>query len=809
MRNILLILFVFYTIIVSAQVERKTANAVKTESSPLIDGILDEAVWSAARTVSDFSQYLPLNGYPPSFATEVKILYDDQAIYVGAQMLDPYPDSIPMQLGNRDDENMNVDYFGVEFDTYNNQLDAFSFIVTAAGVQIDFRESDETYDGVWISEARRNSKGWVAEMKIPYSALRFPRVPQQVWGFQILRSIRRYRESDFWSLEKLGAENSLFYWGELRNIENIEPPVRLSLSPYLAVAAEHYPNESGKDVSTSFSGGMDLKYGLNESFTVDMTLLPDFSQVQSDNKVKNLTAFETIYSEQRPFFKEAVDLFAKGDLFYSRRIGKTPENFYSVQGMLKEGEKITKNPVQQSLLNATKLSGRSKGGLAIGLLNAITANTYAIAEDTAGNKRKILTDPASNYNMLVLDQALKNNSEIYLSNTNLVRGKGYDDANVTASGIKLNDRTNTYVIDINGAVSQNYLKKDTLKNEYPVKIGYKYQVGIGKTNGNFLFTILRGGLNPDYNANGMGVTLYSNYNLNYASFSYNIYKPWWKLRDLHNTLTLQNENNFTTGKVQKANLKLNSFCTTLKYLSIWVNTDFNFLETFNYYEPRIAGRYFLDPKSAAIELGISSDYRRTFALDATFNRSQANRDNTKGIGVTLHPIVRVNDHFIFDYIFTYDQVLEQVGYADIIKGEGVILFGKRDVFTVVNTLSGKYLFRNNLSLNLVTRHYWEKGLYSSFYSLLDEGGLLAIPEYTGNHDFNFNAFSVDMVFTWIFAPGSSINIVWKNSIDKDDKVAVNNFFSNLRNTFESPQRNILSLKILYYLDYQQLQRKHR
>jgi hypothetical protein len=809
MRNLVFVLFTFYSLIVCAQVERKVAYAVKTESAPIIDGTLDDPEWSRAKAIADFSQNLPLFGRTPSFKSEVRILYDDQAIYIGAFMSDPHPDSIPMQLGNRDDENMNVDYFGVEFDTYNNQLDAFTFIVTAAGVQIDSRESDETFDGVWMSAAKRNSLGWNAEMKIPYSAIRFPNIPNQNWGLQIIRYIRRYRETDFWSPEQLGADNDLVYWGELHSIENIKPPVRLSVTPYLALAAEHFPDPSGKDISTSFSGGMDLKYGLNESFTVDMTLLPDFSQVQSDNKVKNLTAFETVYSEQRPFFKEAVDLFQKGDLFYSRRIGKIPENFDKVEGMLEEGEKLTKNPVQQRLLNATKLSGRTNKGLAIGILNAVTANTYATLQNSSGIKRKVLTDPASNYNMLVLAQALKNNSEIYISNSNLIRSKGYDDANVTAAGIELNDHTNTYVLNINGAVSQNYLKKDTLNNEYPVKVGYKYFAGIGKTNGNFQFTIVKGALNPDYNANGMGITLYNNYNLNYASLSYNVYKPWWLLRDIHNTVTLQNENNFTTHKVQTASLEINSYCTSMKYLSMWINAGFNFLETYNYYEPRKENRYYRDPKLSSYLIGISSDYRKTFALDATLNVAYGKRDNTKETGGALHPIIRVNDHFIFEYVFNYNQVLNQIGHADLITDSGMIIFGKRDVYTIINTLTGKYLFRNNLSLNLVARHYWEKGLYSEYYNLLENGYLRSDPSYTGNKDFNFNAFTIDMVFAWLFAPGSSINVVWKNSIDTDDAQAANRFFTNLKNTLDSPQRNVLSFKILYYLDYQQLKRKHQ
>jgi hypothetical protein len=805
------LVIIFFTIIVfsvNAQVDRKKSIATKCDIPPRIDGILDDPSWAKADPIKDFTQFLPLYGIKPSFPTEVRILYDNYAIYIGAKMTDLYPDSIPMQLGNRDDENMNADYFEIQFDTYDNQLDAYSFMLSVAGVQGDSRKTDDTYDGVWLSESKVVEDGWIAEMKIPYSALRFPKTAVQNWGLQITRSFRRNREFNQWSLEKQGANNKLVHWGALTNISDIEPPVRLSLTPYFAMAAEHYPNDQGKDISTSFGGGMDLKFGINESFTVDMTLLPDFSQVQSDNKIKNLTAFETIYDEQRPFFNEAIDLFEKGDIFYSRRIGRAPLNFLHDSSQLMDGERIIKNPVQQRLINATKLSGRTNSGLAIGLLNAVTANTYAIVEDQGEQQRKILTDPASNYNMIVLAQAMKNNSEFYVSNTNLTRAKGYRDANVTAAGILLNDKSNTYGLNINGGVSQIFTSTETNKNEH--EVGYKFFTGIGKYNGNFLFNIVKGMMNDTYDANDMGVNWYNNYHLNYASVSYNIYQPWWILRDLRNSLIIQNENNFTTSKVQTASINLKSYGSTMKYLTIWVNASYDFLTTYDYYEPRVVGRYYRKPPSISGNLGFSSDYRKPIALDVTFEATNTAINHTFQRALSIHPIFRINNHFIFNYSFTSDHTNNQVGYAHHFSSQGAdsIIFGKRDITTIINALSGKYLFRNNLSINLNTRHYWSKGVYKSFYILNSEGNTTEAPSYSGKHDFNFNVFTVDMIFSWVFAPGSSLNIVWKNAINPpDSNIPVPDFFTNLRTTFNSPQSNTLSFKVLYYLDYQQLKKK--
>lgn len=417
----------------------KMAFANRTVTPPSIDGILNDPCWENAYLITDFVQYDPEYGEPASQETQVYIVYDDEAIYVGALLFDTAPDSILTQLGNRDDGGLNADWFGVEFDTYYNQLDAYSFKVTASGVQIDRRYRDYTYDAVWKSATRLTDEGWIVEMKIPYSAIRFPKEAEQTWGLQVIRSIRRNRETSMWSVGVKGAANQLVHWGTLNGMTNIKPPLRLSLTPYFAIAGQHDQRieDKANQYSYSFGGGADIKYGINESFTLDMTLFPDFSQVKSDDKVKNLSAFETVYAEQRPFFKEAVDLFRKGGLFYSRRVGGTPMHFYSVPDLMDSTEKIVANPAQAKLLNAIKVSGRNKHGLAIGFLNAFTNNTYATVEDDEGNQREILTDPFTNYNIIVLDQALKNNSSVYLINTSVIRTKMYDNANVTGSGFNL------------------------------------------------------------------------------------------------------------------------------------------------------------------------------------------------------------------------------------------------------------------------------------------------------------------------------------------------------------------------------------
>jgi len=781
--------------------KRKTTQVKKISLAPKINGMADDSIWSSIHPITDFRQYQPQYDAPPSFRTEVKIAYDDYAVYVLAHMYDPNPDSILRQLGLRDEENLNADMFSIEFDTYNNQLDAYSFRVTASGVQLDARESDETYDAVWESKTRITSDGWIAEIKIPYSAIRFARTNPQVWGLEISRSIRRYRESDQWSLELQEAKNDLPYWGILEGIENIEPPIRLSATPYVLLQAEHFPTDTpGNDISTSFGGGMDLKYGLNEGFTLDMSLLPDFSQVQSDNKVKNLTAFETVYEEQRPFFKEAVDLFMKGDIFYSRRIGKTPALFYNVEDNLIEGENILKNPVQQQLVNATKISGRNKKGLAIGLLNAITNNTYAIAKNDHGEKRKILTDPLTNYNLLVIDQALKNNSNFYITNTNVLRNNNSRDANVTAAGITLNDKSNTYRFSLTGGMSQVFIPGLTAEDKSTNKTGYKYGINILKTNGKFQWSVARATMDKKFDANDMGLTKFNNYNNNTASVSYNLYEPFWVLRNMTNTVQLVNQNNYTTHKPETARIKYSTRITSLKYISFWAEAGYFFAETYDYYEPRTTGAYYKKPKGSWGFIGFSTDYRKKLALDCQATTYMLTRDDSKGYSWEFSPIVRLNNHFTFKFSIEFEKELNNFGFAG--RQGNAIIFGKRDINTYENSISGKYLFNNNISLSLSARHYSAQGNYANFYSLQTNGYLQPNSSYTQNHNFTYNAFNVDMVFTWIFAPGSSLNIVWKNEIANESAQFKGNYYHSFDDTFREPQLNNISLKILYFIDYQ-------
>jgi hypothetical protein len=802
-------LTLFCLTVASQNIQIQRAYASQTHNKPSIDGMLTDSAWSQAGSIIGFRQYIPAYAVKESFTTEVKILYDNEALYIAARMFDPNPDSILHQLGNRDEENLNADYFTIGLDTYDNQLDGYTFTVYASGVQADSRELDETYDAVWESAVMIEDNGWTAELKIPYSAIRFPAVVTQNWRMQLMRNIRRYRELDQWALTVKEAPNELVYWGELKGIEKVEPVIRLSLTPYLSATYENYPLniEDKDDNSYLFTGGMDLKYGLNESFTLDMSLLPDFSQVQSDNQIKNLSAFETVYEEQRPFFKEAVDLFEKDDLFYSRRIGRIPLEFDKIEAQLLPGEKIKKNPASAKLLNATKLSGRNKHGLAIGLFNAITDNTYAIIEDSTGRERKTLTDPRSNYNIIVFDQALPHNSSLYLINTNVIRDKMYRNANVTGSGLSWYNHSNTFKLDVSGAASQIYNKTESNHTDDAI-LGFKYNLLLGKVKGKYQANIYSNGMDDQYSANDLGLTLHNNILQHGITLSKQQFEPVGISRESGIKLNYELEQHYSTGKTTEATVTLNCYSTLLNYLSLWNTISIGTTGGYDFYEPRSPGRYYLKPVYHGVEQGFSSDYRKPFALDGNITYYYSDRDDFDLYELLLTPLVRVNNHLFFTYSFRWLNFKNDLGYAGV-NEENTIVFGNRDVTEVENTFSGRYMFINNLSLNIRVRHYWSKGIYDRYFGLNQDGSVSEGVHFDKNSNFNFNAFTIDLVFWWEFAPGSRLNLIWKNSITKDESYIEHDFWRNFKGTWESPQDNSLTLKLLYYLDYQYLKRFKR
>ncbi|WP_180336382.1 DUF5916 domain-containing protein [Pontibacter ramchanderi] len=801
----------------------KHLKALRITEPIKIDGALNEEIWQQADIATDFIQNRPNPGPKEVHPTHVRILYDDDFIYVGAVMHDVSPDSIFRQLGRRDDLG-NTDFFGVFFDTYNDQINGFGFFVTPAGVQLDARYSsngeDFTWNAVWESSARIESNSWVAEMRIPYSALRFSSKPEQLWGLNFMRNRQSTRQGFFWNHVDPAINGFVNQWGRLTGIKNVEAPLRLSLTPYVSGYVEKYPVRNG-DGSTryednfNFSGGMDVKYGINDAFTLDMTLIPDFSQVQSDNQVLNLSPFEVQFNEYRPFFMEGTELFNKGGFLYSRRIGGMPINYLDEREEHKQGNTIIENPRETKMLNGTKISGRTQSGLGIGLFNAVVGKQFATLEDSEGNRFQKETQPLTNYNILVLDQSLKNNSYVTLVNTNVLRAGSTYDANLTGMLFRVANKGNRYAMEGSAALSQKYYPGDA-------QLGHMYSVGGGKVSGNFQYRFTHSMKSDTYDPNDMGINFIRNTVDEDLNLRYNIYQPFWKLLNMNTQLGAQYSRRYKPDDFQNFVIYGRVSGTFRNFLSMGTFFNLEPVVTYDFFEPRVNGRYYAFPVNHSIGTWISSDYRKKLALDVELNYRTFDEHDRQSFSYSIAPRYRVNDKLMFVYRYNRNIRLDDMGYAnhftrttDAGRSHDII-FGLRDVNTVSNELTSSYIFNNRMSLSLRARHYWSKAEYNRFFRLGDKGELLTDAYPNGgyfadgelpNHNINFNTFNIDMIYSWWFAPGSEISLMWKNAILESQGDIVPRYHENFTRTITGPQTNSLSLRILYFIDYQVLKKQ--
>lgn len=781
-----------------AQQPKQMHDAARVIQAPKIDGELGDSCWNVA-AVSGFIQQSPEPGKLSRQRSEVRMVYDDQAVYVAAWLYDTSPDSILHQLGARDESDINTDHFSVLFDTYYDQRNAFYFSVSAAGVQTDgrydFDKLDVSWNAVWFSRVKIHDWGWAVEMKIPYAALRFPKKEEQSWGVNFQRYIRRYRESSNWNTVNPTLQGVVNQSGIVSGMRRIEAPLRLSFMPYVSGYLENYQAAN----AYSFNGGMDVKYGINESFTLDLTLVPDFGQTQSDNLVLNLSPFEVKYDERRYFFTEGTELFNKNDLFYSRRIGAVPAGYNTVEAQLDSHEVIVKNPSVTRLYNAAKLSGRTKKKLGVGLFNAVTAPAYAeISDSLSGESRQLLTEPLANYNVLVIDRGLKNNSFVSFVNTNVIRNGSRRDANVSGVQFKLANPRNTYAVE--GYADGSLLWKDGAADPVP---GFRYYLRAARTKGNYTCDVKHRLVSDTFDPNDIGYQDRNNSMSITFDQNYDIYKPFWKINRWHNDVGIDYFLLYHPRHYTFFNIDGRHIVTFRSFHTIGLNWLAQPVVNYDYFETRVPGRFYLYPRNFEGGGFISSDYRRVFALDLSGSyRWFAERSRTI-VKYVVSPRWRVNDRLMMIFRNENEIKKDNVGFAALVSDS--VIFGLRNINTVTNTLTVKYIFSSTMSLSFRARHYWSAADYRMYF-VVEENGELSVYNYSGNKDINYNAFNIDMVYTWQFLPGSELSAVWKNSIYTSDPTVQPGYFEDVQYTFAAPQSNGFSVKLIWYLDYQGLRK---
>lgn len=787
----------FFLIFFSFEIysQKKTLQAKSTSENITIDGKMNERIWESAAIASDFIMFEPDNGKPISTdkKTEVKVLYDNDAIYISALLYDNEPDKIQREVTNRDVFGVS-DHFSVYINGFNDGQQDFRFFVSAAGVQMDCLATEDyedfTWDAIWDSEVTITEFGWAVEMKIPYAALRFSKADKQIWGLNFMREIKRDVQKYTWNRidTKIGA--IIPQAGILEGIESIQTPTRLFLIPYTSA----YYQESDIGSDRTFKAGLDLKYGINDSFTLDAILVPDFGQTKFDNAILNLLPFEQRFEENRPFFTEGTDLFSKGSLFYSRRIGGAP----STEPTITEQEEITNYPSTVNLINAIKISGRTEKGLGIGFLNAVTEKTKAtIMNTTNGQVRKEVIEPLTNYNMFVLDQRFNQNSSITFVNANTTRNGEFRDANVSALLFDLNTKANTY--NLYGDFKYNTI--NTIQ-DYD---GFKTEIGMEKTSGKYRYGFSGKYVSENYDVNDLGINFYSNYHNGYAHGSYRIVNP----TKVFNTFRINEYVNFEVDNTSKK-LQTGAFGTEIKATTLDNDTlelllEFSPLETFDFYEPREYGKYVFVPEKIITILNFTSNDNHPFTIIVQPAFTKYNEKGRNSYGFYLGPKYRFNDKFSLAYAAEYTKMNNDRGWVDF-DNSGVV-FAERNREILQNDLIGKYSLNNKMTINLTARYYWSYSKNHDFFTLQNSGYLTPNTSYTLNKDRNFNSWNFDLSYSWWFAPGSEISILYRSYGLERASVVEKDLSKNIKNIFNSDLTNVFSISIRYFIDYNSVKNK--
>lgn len=792
---------IFFTSIFVFSQETKEINAIRIDTPPKIDGLLNDPVWENLEPYGNFYMFDP--GYETkereTHTTQVKMAYDDKAIYFAAYIYDNEPDKILRQFSQRDNVNVQADKFSIALNTYNDGINETRFFVTSAGTIGDARsiggeDDDFSYNVVFESNISFDEKGWYAEFKIPYNALRFPEVNIQDWSINFYREIRHLNETYVWNHVDRSVGEITQYNGLVKGVENIKPPLRLTLYPF----AQGEVKTVDGDTDANFTAGMDIKYGISDSFTLDATLIPDFGQTAFDDVRLNLGPFEQQFDENRQFFIEGTELFTKGNLFYSRRIGGDPT--LNPDDELLENEEVVDDPDNEKvgLLNAIKVSGRTKGNLGVGFFNAVTKKTEATIRDTInGSTRNVVTEPLANYNIFVLDQQFNQNSSVTLINTNVTRNGDFRDANVTGLLYDVSTKSNSYNID--GGVRMSHINDEN--NTSGVNI---YNI-ISKTKGNFRWEAAHFFSNKGYDNNDLGIQRRNNFNNVRGEISYQIFEPTKLFNRYRIRLWAAHRRLYKPSVQSRNSIGFNGFFSTKNRFAFGTGIRYDTKDN-NYFEPRVDGKFVVFDPNMGGNVWVSSDYRKKFAYDIRFGHRQwlneSFDENRYHFFLRLSPRYRFSDKFLVILQTEFLNQYDQFGYVDDIDDD--VYFGLRDIRRIENSLNASYNFDPYKAINIRFRNFWSTANYKKnvFYSLNDDGSRSLTNYDISENDpnTNFNIWNIDMSFRWRFAPGSEAILLYRNQMFNEDELSDLGYSDSLNNLFEEPSEHTISLKIIYFLD---------
>lgn len=809
----------------------KHITAVRVSSAPTIDGRLTENQWTLAEPVSEFQQYDPVEGADPTERTSVRVLYDDNALYVGVMCYDSNPEGIVQQLTRRD-RSAQSDRIAVIIDSYHDHTTAFLFSGSVSGVQSDGALShdglvyDIQWDAVWEFNAQVVANGWSAEFKIPFSALRFVPLKQgdsgYVWGINFRRYIARKNETDEWVMVSRkevppGTLSSVSRMGHLLGIKDIHPPLHLEVLPYESSKLDYISQPDPFPLQKDFKEnvGLDLKYGVSNNFTLDVAVNPDFGQVEVDQAILNLTVFETFYPEKRPFFLEGAPIFSFGTmfdnqelrLFYSRRIGKKPAGYDTVS--ISSNQTYSDMPELTTILAAGKLTGRTQSGLTLGVLSAVTNEENATVKNLDGSTNPAtLVEPRAGYNALRLKQDVFDNSWVGLMATS--SAKEYNSP-ALSGGVDWNLRfdDNTYAVDGYLAGSQAVFNP-LLYPESGRVTGDAGRIGIGKLQGeHWLMFSLYDFTSKNFWIDDLGFYSQPREHGGFTQVSYK--------EDRANTAIVQRyaltaETDYRWDWDGAKTVSQLEFEPQFQFTNFWTLT-LDYLRLLPAYDDAnrgIIGLYHR-PGGDRLLASLQTDARQSvvLALNAGYQNS------TKGMSMlysifqfTLRPstwmefspsitLYRTRDEEAWatstnsPYYF-YDSTLTHSWHN---------LFGDRDIDQYDLSLRGTITFTRSMSVQFFTQVLLAKANYTHYSVLVGADDLEPYnfqPTPTDDPDFNQKTINANVVFRWEYMPGSTIYLVWTQARIGDNDVYATSFRDDFRDAFKLPMDNVLLAKITYW-----------
>ena len=827
---------------------------------PDIDGKLDDECWKHGTWAGDYHQFIPDEGAKPTYPTEFNIQYDDKYIYVAFRAFDGEPQKIQRLAGTRDE--FVGDMMGVNFDSYHDHRTGFEFTITAWGQKIDLilfnpENWDFNWNAVWKGKTGLEDSAWVAEIEIPLSQLRYSNEEEQVWGLHTWRWINRYMEESNWERQSKTGPGVLFNFGELKGIRGLKKSQRLEIMPYALgelKTFEKVPSNPFASSGRNWGGnaGLDAKIGVSSNFTLDLTVNPDFGQVESDPSVMNLTAFETFYEEKRPFFLEGLTIFDykfdKESLFYSRRIGHSPAISPEPNDSL-----FVDSPDMTTILSAVKLSGTTSKGLSVGLIHSLTANEYARVSDPEGHIQTTKVEPLTNYMVARVQKSYNGANTVVggmLTSVNRVIDESNleflpNDAYTGGLDIRHHWRDKEFYVDgrligsyLNGTTTAitalqessaryyqrpgaDYLDYDTTRTALS-GYGGKFLIGKG-SKGLWRYSAGVSWLSPGLELNDLGymntadainqetevsyfvnkpVSIFRTYNINLEQFNRWNYNGTYLGSGSHLAFKSEFKNQWQLD----ANLIFNSAAMDTKILR--------------------GGNDMMMPYSLFSFGGLHTDYSKkiVIGLDYTYEYRGNNSAMSYELkpGITFRPFRTFKIGVTGDYINNTDD-LQYVATTDYISEKRYIL-GTIDQNTVGLTLRMDLNITPEFSIQYYGSPFISRGSYSEFkyvtnavadvYNdrftiydnvvlsdgnyLLDENNDM-IPDYTiADPDFNFHEFRSNFVAKWEYRLGSTIYLVWsseKTGYTGDSQSTIKESYKELRSIFPN---NIFLIKFNYW-----------